>query len=64
MKDNDQTSEGHRPRISLPRKAAIYVHMPADYPDYSTENQAMAIDRYARQRRINIVAHYTDGAAA
>jgi hypothetical protein len=64
MKDNEHTSEGQRPRISLPGKAAIYVRMPADYPDYSTENQAMAIDRYAKQRRINIVAHYTDGAAA
>ena len=64
MKDEDHTPEGQEPGTSLPKKTAMYTRMPADHPHYSTEHQAREITRYAKQRRIKIVANYTEGGAA
>lgn len=44
-----------------PRRAAAYVRMSTDLQQYSIENQMAAINRYAEQRNIEIIAHYTDG---
>jgi DNA invertase Pin-like site-specific DNA recombinase len=42
------------------RRAAMYVRMSTDHQKYSTENQAAAIEKYAGQRNITIVATYAD----
>jgi DNA invertase Pin-like site-specific DNA recombinase len=44
-----------------PRKGAAYMRMSTDMQQYSIENQMAAINRYAEQHNIEIVAHYTDG---
>lgn len=64
MKDNDDTPENQESEAPLPKKAVMYVRMPADHPHYSIEHQAMAIRCYAKQRRIKIIASYTEGGTA
>lgn len=41
-------------------RAAVYVRMSTDHQEYSTENQADAIRRYAAARAIDIVRTYAD----
>ncbi len=42
-------------------RAAQYLRMSTDHQQYSTENQADAIARYAEQHDMEIVRTYTDG---
>lgn len=44
-----------------PIRAAQYLRMSTDHQQYSTENQADAIARYAEQHGMEIVRTYTDG---
>ena len=41
-------------------KAAIYVRMSTEHQQYSTENQADAISKYAEQHDMEIVKTYAD----
>lgn len=41
-------------------RAAQYVRMSTEHQQYSTDNQALAIARYARQRGYEIVRTYAD----
>src|ERR1035437_5780481 len=43
------------------RKAAMYVRMSTDLQQYSIENQAAAMEKYAAAHNIEIVKTYTDG---
>jgi DNA invertase Pin-like site-specific DNA recombinase len=46
--------------MSVP--AAQYVRMSTEHQQYSLENQAAAIKRYADQHHFEIVQHYEDAA--
>ena len=41
-------------------RAAMYVRMSTEHQQYSTENQADVIKRYALQRNLEIVRHFVD----
>src|SRR5476649_29939 len=43
-----------------PIRAAVYVRMSTEHQQYSTENQACAIEAYASERGIEIVRTYAD----
>ncbi len=45
---------------SGPTRAAAYVRMSTEHQQYSTENQACAIDAYALSRGIDVVRTYAD----
>lgn len=49
----------HRPEPP-PVRAARYVRMSTDHQQYSTENQADVIDRYAERHGLHIVRTYAD----
>ena len=46
--------------ISKPVRAAQYVRMSTEHQQYSTENQAEVIARYAAEHGMEIVATYED----
>ncbi len=52
-----EPQKGHAGR---PPRAAEYLRMSTEHQQYSTENQADAIRRYAEARGIEIVRTYTD----
>ena len=49
-----------RPAPSGPIRAAEYVRMSTEQPQYSTENQHAAIQRYADEHGLLIVRTFTD----
>ena len=49
-----------RPESARSVRAAEYVRMSTEHQQYSTENQAAALRRYAHQRSIEIVRTYAD----
>ena len=44
-----------------PRRAAQYIRMSTEHQQYSTENQANVITKYAQQRGFDLVVTYVDG---
>lgn len=57
MSDDHSDVRGSKPNI---RRAARYVRMSTEHQQYSTENQAKAIDAYAATRGYEIVTTYAD----
>ena len=59
--DWNQSSENHgSARPAKPTRAAQYVRMSTEHQQYSTENQASTIRRYAEARDFEIVRTYAD----
>lgn len=54
-----QLSEGTK-ADGKPVRAAKYVRMSTEHQEHSTDNQAVAIERYAEQRGFSIVKTYAD----
>ena len=55
----DQNADGNDD-VRPPRRAAQYVRMSTEHQQYSTDNQIVAIARYAAQRGYEIVRTYAD----
>ena len=55
-----QGSAAQRHDPDAPIRAAAYVRMSTEHQQYSTENQACAIEAYASERGIEIVRTYED----
>ena len=53
---------GRTAQASVPRRAAAYVRMSHEHQQYSTENQAEVIGRYASEHEMEIVRTYSDDA--
>ena len=56
--ERDPRPEPTRPR----RRAVAYLRMSTEHQEYSTENQIAAIERYAAEHDMEIVATYSDEA--
>ena len=59
----DKLQAGNDPNVGaiLPRRAAQYLRMSTEHQQYSADNQADAIARYAEAHGLEIVQTYTDG---
>lgn len=50
----------HDPKISSPKRAALYIGMSTEHQDYSIANQAAALESYAEDQNMVIVKRFVD----